>query len=401
MKRFIHKAAVGAAAALAVTLALTACSSSKGSDSAATSTAGSASTSAGSGSSSAAPCTSTTSVKLQLQWNNQAQFAGYYAADKMGYYKAACLKVTLLEGGGTVVPQQIIENGQADYAVSWAPKVLADVDAGKKLTDIAQIFQRSAPLLVSLKSEGITSPAAMKGKKWVNWGYGNQWELLAMLQIAGGLTPAQTKYDTEGDTPTNLLQDHYGAVTAMTYNEYAQLLETTNPSTGKLYQPSDFNVLSPNDYNASMLEDGLWALTDKLSDPTFQKTTAAFVYASLEGWIYVRDHAQDAATLSTEYGSKLPAGHQLWMANEINKLIWPSPQGIGVVNMTTWQQTVDLAKKVIDRATGKPLITKDPPTSTIDMTFVNEALTKLKAQGLDVDGTTFTPLTVTLKKGGV
>jgi NitT/TauT family transport system substrate-binding protein len=187
----------------------------------------------------------------------------------------------------------------------------------------------------------------------------------------------------------------------MTYNEYAQLLETVNPSTGKLYQPSDFNVLSPNDYKSSMLEDGIWAMTDKLADPTFQKTTAAFIYASLEGWIYVAGHPQDAATLSTQYGSKLPAGHQLWMANEINKLIWPSPQGIGIVDQTTWQQTVDLSKKVIDPTTGKPLITKDPPASTINMTFVNEALTKLKAAGLDPTGTTFKPLTVTLAKGGV
>jgi NitT/TauT family transport system substrate-binding protein len=388
MRTFMRRRTAGAAAVAVLAVVLAACgSSSSGTDAGA------------SGSSSGSGCSKLTSVKLQLQWTNQAQFAGYYAADSLGYYKAACLKVTLLEGGGTVVPQQVIENGQADYAVSWAPKVLGDVDSGKQLTDIAQIFQRSAPLLVSLKSAGITSPADLKGKKWVNWGFGNQWELLAMLQSAG-LTSAQTKYDTEGDTPTNLFQDKYAAVTAMTYNEYAQLLETANPATGKLYQPSDFNVLSPNDYNSSMLEDGIWAMTKKLSDPTFKKTTEAFVYASLQGWIYVRDHPQDAATLSTKYGSKLPAGHQLWMANEINKLVWPSPQGIGVVNQTTWQQTVELSKKVIDPATGKPLITKDPPASTIDMTFVNDALTKLKAQGLDATGTSFKPLAVTLLKGG-
>jgi NitT/TauT family transport system substrate-binding protein len=393
MRRSIRTSGVGVAAVAALALVLAACSSSKSSTA-------SAPVTAASGSSATGSCTSTTSVKLQLQWTNQAQFAGYYAADKQGFYKASCLKVTMLEGGGTVVPQQVIENGQADYAVSWLPKVLGDIDAGKKLTDIGQIFQRSAPLLVSLKSAGISTPADLKGKKWVNWGYGNQWELLAMLQGAG-LSPAETKYDTEGDTPTNLFQDKYAAVTAMTYNEYAQLLETTNPATGKLYVPDDFNVLSPNDYNASMLEDGIYAMTDKLSDPTFAKTTEAFIYASLQGWIYVRDHPQDAATLSTEYGSKLPAGHQLWMANEINKLVWPSPSGIGVVNPTTLAQTIALSKKVIDPATSKPLITKDPPATTTNMTFVNDALTKLKAAGVDVTGSTFKPLTVTLQKGGV
>ena len=341
-----------------------------------------------------------TEVKLQLQWNNQAQFAGYYAADQQCYYQKAGLKVDIIEGGADVVPQTVLEQGGADYAVSWAPKVLGDIDQGQKLTDIAQIFQRSAPLLVSLKSANITKPADLKGKKWVNWGFGNQWELLAMLQQAGGLAPADTKYDNEGDTPTNLFQDKYDAVTAMTYNEWAQLLETTNPATGKLYTPDDFNVLDPNKYDAGMLEDGIWAMTDKLSDATFAGTTQKFVTASLEGWIYVRDHPQEAAQLSTAYGSNLPAGHQLWMANEINKLIWPSPAGIGIVDPDMWTRTVSESKKVIDPATNTPLITKDPPASTINSTFVTQALTDLKAQGLDVTGTSWQPLTVTLNPGG-
>jgi NitT/TauT family transport system substrate-binding protein len=392
--------ASAAVAALAVGLA--ACSSSGGdttasSETPTTTTAPSETTS---GSPTAAACATTTPVKLQLQWNNQSQFDGYYAAKDLGYYKDACLDVTILEGGPDVVPQQVLLNGGADYAVSWAPKVLGDIEGGAKLTDIAQIFQKSAPLIVALKSSGITKPADLKGKKWVNWGYGNQWELLAMLQGAGGLAPSDTKYETEGDTPTNLFVDGYDAVTAMTYNEWAQLLETVNPDTGELYKPDDFVTLSPNDFAANSLEDGIWAKTDKLSDPTFKATTEAFVYASLKGWIYARDNVQAAADLSTKYGSKAKAGHELWMANEINKLVWPAPNGIGTVDETIWKQTVENAKSVIDPATNKPLITKDPPATTIDSTFVDAALTKLKAEGADVTGESWQPTTVTLKEGG-
>jgi hypothetical protein len=39
------------------------------------------------------------SVKLQLQWAPQAQFAGYFAADKQGYYKAENLTVQMVPGG--------------------------------------------------------------------------------------------------------------------------------------------------------------------------------------------------------------------------------------------------------------------------------------------------------------
>ena len=46
---------------------------------------------------------------------------------------------------------------------------------------------------------------------------------------------------------------------AMIYNEYAQVLETTNPATGKLYQPEDLNVINYNDVGTAMLQDALWA----------------------------------------------------------------------------------------------------------------------------------------------
>jgi NitT/TauT family transport system substrate-binding protein len=34
---------------------------------------------------------------------------------------------------------------------------------------------------------------------------------------------------------------------AMTYNEYAQLLQTVNPATGKLWNEEDFHVFDFND----------------------------------------------------------------------------------------------------------------------------------------------------------
>ena len=41
----------------------------------------------------AATTAPTATVSLQLQWVPQAQFAGYFAADKQGYYTAQGLKV--------------------------------------------------------------------------------------------------------------------------------------------------------------------------------------------------------------------------------------------------------------------------------------------------------------------
>ena len=45
----------------------------------------------------------------------------------------------------------------------------------------------------------------------------------------------------------------------------------------------------------------------------------------------------------TDAGSTLGAGHQAWMMNEINPLVWPSAGGIGDMPKATWDQTVQIA----------------------------------------------------------
>src|ERR671916_519407 len=48
-----------------------------------------------------------TEVRLQLQWEPQAQFAGYFAADREGYYAEEGLEVEFLRGGADVQPHVV------------------------------------------------------------------------------------------------------------------------------------------------------------------------------------------------------------------------------------------------------------------------------------------------------
>ncbi len=192
-------------------------------------------------------CDTPREMSVQLQWFTQAQFAGYYAADDQGFFEAHCLDVTILEGGVDIVPQTQLANGDADFAISWVSKALASREAGADITNIAQIFQRSGTLQVSFVDAGITSPADFAGKKIGNWGFGNEFEIFAALGQAG-LDPAtDVELVGQGFDMVALLDGDIDAAEAMTYNEYAQVLETVNPDTGELYQPSDFNVVNYTD----------------------------------------------------------------------------------------------------------------------------------------------------------
>ena len=341
-----------------------------------------------------------TPITLQLQWVAQAQFAGYYAAVEQGFYKKEGLDVTIKEAGTTTVPIDALAAGDADYAISWVPKVLGSIEQGTNVTDVAQIFERSGTTQISFKDKNITSPADLKGKKVGSWGYGNQWELFAGMQKSGIDTSSQISLVQQAFDMNGFLAGDIDAAQAMTYNEYAQVLETVNPATGKLYQPSDLNVINWNDEGTAMLQDAIWANADKLaSDKTYAANTTKFIKASIEGWVYVRDHAQQAADIVTKAGSTLGTSHQLWMTNEVNKLIWPSTAGIGVIQKKAWDQTVKIALGTKDD-TGSTIITTKPPATAYSNTYVDEALKELKAEGVNVLGKNFKPLTVTLNAGG-
>lgn len=394
MTRPIYRLRTYAALGLAATVALAGCgmSSSSSSFPAATATTGGSSGTSGSG--------AMKKVTLQLQWVAQGQFAGYYVAAKKGFYAKEGLDVTIKPAGTDTVPIDVLASGDADYAISWVPKVLGSIEGGTKVTDVAQIFERSGTTQISFKDKGITTPADLKGKKVGSWGFGNQWELFAGMQKAGidtnsGISLVQQAFDMNG-----FLNGDIDAAQAMTYNEYAQVLETINPKTGKLYQPSDLNVINWNTVGTAMLQDAIWADASKLSsDKDYQDTTVKFIKASIEGWIYTRDHPQEAADIVAAAGSTLPAGHQLWMVNEVNKLIWPSTGGIGMVQKSAWDQTLNIAMNTKDN-TGKTIITKAPPSDAYSNVYVEKALAELKSDGQDVMGTSFKPETVVLKEGG-
>ncbi|WP_136707573.1 ABC transporter substrate-binding protein [Agromyces sp. H66] len=368
--------------ALAATLAFTACSASGD---------GSGDTNGAEG--------ELTPVKLQLQWLPQGQFAGYFAAQELGYFEEEGLDVEIIPSGGDIVPQDALANGDVDYAIAWVPKVLGSIEQGANLTDIAQIFQRSGTLQVSWADSGIDSVADFEGKKIGSWGFGNEWEIFAAM-AEEGLDSTTVQIITQDFNMNAFLQGDIDAAQAMTYNEYAQLLESANPDTGELYQPEDFNVISYEDTAGAMLQDAIWADTERLeTDEEYQETTVAFLKAVIKGWIYAAENPEEASEITIAAGSGWGPSHELWMVNETNKLIWPSPDGIGIIDEAAWDKTVAGALAAVNES-GARLITEEPPATAWSNEWIQQALDELEGEGLDLTGEGFEPIDVTLEEGG-
>ena len=307
-----------------------------------------------------------TQVKLQLQWLPQAQFAGYFAAVDQGFFEEEGLEVEIIPSGGDIVPQDALANGDVDFAIAWVPKVLGSIEAGANLTDIAQIFQRSGTLQVSWADSGIESVADFEGKKIGSWGFGNEWEIFAAM-AAEDLDSTTVEIITQDFNMNAFLQGDIDAAQAMTYNEYAQLLETTDPDTGELYQPEDFNVISYEDTVGAMLQDAIWADTERLG-PTRSTRTPRWPSSrpsSRAGCSRRTIPKRPLRSPSPPAPARGPS-HELWMMNEINKLIWPAPEGIGVIDEAAWTRTVEAALAAVKRPgpTSSPKGRRRPRTAT-------------------------------------
>ncbi len=334
-------------------------------------------------------------VSLQLQWVPQSQFAGYYAAVELGFYEDVGLDVTIIEGGLDIVPATVLDSGGADFAISWVPRGLVPREEGLNITNIAQVFQRSGTLQVSFADSGIDSVDDLAGKNVGNWGFGNEFELLAGLASAGLDANSDVTLVQQDFNMSALINGDIDASQAMIYNEYAMVLETINPDTGELFQPEDFSIIDWNDVGTAMLQDAIWADADRLEDDAdYRAAAVAFVEASLRGWAHCRDNPQECTDIVVAVGTPFggPA-HQAWMMNEINALIWPSPGGVGLMDQGLYDQTIEIA-------TSQGILAAAPDDGAFRTDIAEEAIANLEAQGIDVKGSGFAKGVVEVAEGG-
>ncbi len=337
----------------------------------------------------------TVAVDFQLQWVPQAQFAGYFAAKDLGFYEDAGLDVTLLDGGPDIAPQQVVaaEDGP-EFGEAWVPKVLVAREEGAELVNIGQVFQRSGTVEVSWADTGITSVEDWAGKKIGAWGFGNELEVVAAARQAG-LEPGTDFEQVTQDFNMNLLLNReIDAAEAMTYNELAQVLETEDPETGQLYTLDQLHIIDFNEVGSAMLQDHIMARESWLADETNgvsnEQIATCFLRASFEGWIHCRDNPDECVDIVIDQGTILGEGHQHWMMNEINALIWPSPDGIGMLDQEQWDQTVQIAL-------DSEIITEEPPDSAYRTDLAEAALAGIDG---DVSGDDFEKSEVEVTPGG-
>jgi len=289
-------------------------------------------------------------LTLQLKWVTQAQFAGYYVALENGYYSDEDLNVTINPGGPDIAPAQVIAGGGADVVIDWMPSALAAREGGLPLVNIAQPFKSSGMMLTCRKDTGIKTPADFAGKTLGVWFYGNEYPFLTWMGKLGLSTEGGDGVTVlkQGFNVDPILQGQAACVSTMTYNEYWQIIDAGIAA-------DDLITFKYEDQGVATLEDGLYVLEEKLSDPAEVDKLARFVRASMKGWKWAEENPTKAAMIvleADETGAQTEK-HQVRMMGEVAKLTAGSN---GELDPADYQRTVD----TLMGGGSDPVISKAP-----------------------------------------
>lgn len=102
-------------------------------------------------------------VNLKLKWYHQYQFAGFYAAKKLGFYTEEGLDVDIIESNERSPAIEYVLTHKNSYGVS-SSELIGRKAKGDPLVLISAIFQHSPYVIISLKSKNIDSPQKLAGK---------------------------------------------------------------------------------------------------------------------------------------------------------------------------------------------------------------------------------------------
>ena len=269
------------------------------------------------------PSFNSDTIVLQLRWKHQFQFAGYYAAKEMGFYKEAGLNVEIKEGGLNIdTVEEVIEN-RAQYGVTNSEILLHRLN-GKPLVVLAAILQHSPLVLLTSRVGEITNPQDLVNRTVKMSLHPRDIELHAMFRNEG-VSLNQINILDYPITYSDYFDSNLDAISAYITNEPYFLMLENRP----------YSVIKPASYGIDFYGDCFFTSEKEINDNP--NRVEAFKAASIKGWHYALQHPEELIhIIRTKYNSSKSLEHMRYEAESIKKLIVPDLVEIGHMNKGRW-----------------------------------------------------------------
>ncbi len=275
-----------------------------------------------------APAQAIDSVTLQLRRTHSFQFAGYYAAKELGYYREAGLEVSIREARPN---QNIVEevlSGNAQFGVGTS-QLLLERQKGAPVVVLAVIFQHSPYVLATRGGDsGIRTVHDLAGKRVMVGPHGA--ELLAYLQREGISLDRITRQDQTLNIQ-DLIDGNTDAMASYAGNEPFALGQA-----GFTYL-----LFTPRMGGIDFYGDNLFAAEQELRD--HPDRAKAFRLASLRGWEYAAAHPDEVIRMIREkYSAEKSLAALRFDATETIALIKADQVPVGYMYPGRWHHMAEV-----------------------------------------------------------
>lgn len=261
-------------------------------------------------------------VKLKLKWKHQFQFAGYYAAQIKGYYKAAGLNVEIIEGSPTSAPIQYVLKDSAEYGIS-ASDLIESRSNGNPIVLVAAIFQHSPFTIISQKDKNITRPQDLIGKTLMASNEQGYIQLIAMLQ-KNGIDISRVNIINHTWKNIDITNGYADAMTGYISVEPYQLSS----------KGVDINIIRPIKYGIDFYGDLLFTTEKEVKD--HPDRVRAMRDATIKGWGYAMNHPEELSnyilTLPGVKDRGITFEHLMYEAIAMQELVKSDIVEIGHIN---------------------------------------------------------------------
>nr|WP_281420424.1 ABC transporter substrate-binding protein [Tissierella simiarum] len=292
-------------------------------------------------------CETQDKVVLQLRWNHQFQFAGYYAADWMGYYADENIEVEIRPGctkdNQVLNATEEVLEGRADFGIGSTDILLAE-DEKKGLCIISSVLQRSAITFFIDENIPFLSPVDITKLK-----VGRRKndlldiELQAML-INEGIDPSILPIGDENEKfkSEDIINDKYDVIPGY----LGGIIEFYARKEG-----NNLKSIKPIDYGIDFYGDTLFTTRDfVLKDP---ELVERFRRASMKGWEYALENPHEIIErMEKEFSNpelkseKDFMDYNRFQAEQIRELTLYPIVNLGNINVYRWEKMYNNLKKL-------------------------------------------------------
>lgn len=274
-------------------------------------------------------------IVLTPQWSAQSQFAGYYVAQEMGFYKEAGVDVVIEHSSTSDIALNRLLSGRCNAITMLLFDAISHISQGVEMVNVLQTSQRSGHVIV-VRDDNVKKIEDLQGLRVGIW-RSNFNQLAELINLDYGLN---IEWITFIQSINLYISGAIDATMAMTYNELYWIR-----SSGF----EDKKVIAMDEIGFDYPDEGLYlsrAYCEKYPDKA-----RAFAEASRRGWEWAHQNPQQTLDIVLKVMERehVPASrmHQEWMLQEVLRL--QCPQGASEPSFTLDSEKVDALNRLLMR----------------------------------------------------